>query len=309
MQAPTSMKQRIGFLLGLVLLALSSCTNYYKRPIVIDRLHYVNEAGEPYEEKFQQVNAWHLQKVNRIQEQYKGFVIDTASRKRHHKMNYTLEALLQPLEVDGKPGLYYNLYLRPNSGIGRLEDGKVMDNMYNELKLYSPETNFFRHGQVYHSDSVIAGALNKIRPVHEWLTPQNTAADGTVAFALDSLIFPRKLNRRQKDSIRRMFNNAFVERQKESSASRKFDFYPNFRPNTAYQKADVVILCDVTDSPETNQIRIKLRHNTEKQSMLLSNGITINRQDFLNGHYYEAAYKIREMVNFSAIVLHPKSRR
>ncbi|MCC9165395.1 hypothetical protein [Pontibacter harenae] len=283
---------------------LSSCTrDVYKRPMTVDRIEFKNLAGAEYEEKFQKINEWQMLMLDSVREQNNSFVIDTDLKKKFHKLNYTLEMSLEKMVIEDKPGLYYQLLFTPNSGIGRLKTGQL-HNRYVEVKLYSPEENFFMHGPIFYRDSItIAGASRRFMPAHELFAPVNPDVPDRPTVAIDTIHFASVFKKRQKKSLMRIFNNAFVASQtRHRSNKNTFIFYPNALPKTKYSAATHSFTFDVIDNKAANEFLIKMNYNGPKDPKLLSRQETINREDFLNGHYYEAAAKVRGMVSMATLL-------
>ena len=86
--------------------SFSSCKkDLYRRPVTIDRIAFTNSAGAKYDEQFQQVNGWFLQKLKSFEEEKQTFRLDTTAKKRYHQYNFTLVASLERLEVNNQPGV------------------------------------------------------------------------------------------------------------------------------------------------------------------------------------------------------------
>ncbi|GAB3195099.1 DNA-binding MltR family transcriptional regulator [Pontibacter aydingkolensis] len=227
------MKQLIILALGLVIcLGLPSCRKeLYKRPVTINRLEFTNNAGEKYDYQFNRVNDWFLQKIEKLEQEKHTFRIDTTAKKRYHKHNHTLVASLDNLIVENSPGVYYQLYLRPNSGIGKIKGG-VQDDMYNELKLFSPERLFLQHEQQYYTDSIVAGPFKRLIAVNELYEPLNVEQPEVISFSIDSINFSKGFKKRQRESIIRLVNNSIMLMQrdfagKDPKKSMPFNYYPN----------------------------------------------------------------------------------
>lgn len=244
-----------------VVLSFSSCTrDVYKRPITINRLDFKSNADPKYGAQFHRVNNWQMLLLDSAKTQSEAFVIDTKSKKKFHRLNYTLSASLRDFNSDGKVGVYYQVYMKPNNGTGILKGGGY-DNMYVVLELYSPEKNFLEHGFKFYRDTVLTGSSSRLIAVHELAEPKNLGLPDSLHFAVDSLNFLGRLNKKQKNSFRRIINNSFVVNQKGAAANKKpggwaFDFFPNYLPKTAYTPTANTLNFDVIDDVATNKIII-----------------------------------------------------
>ncbi|WP_347157637.1 hypothetical protein [Pontibacter chitinilyticus] len=294
----------VNALVLLTAISLLSCTkDVYKRPITIDQLEFANKAGQVYQQQFQQVNAWYLQKLDSLQAADQRLVIDTTAKKKYHKYNYTLVASLHSLDLNGSLGVYYQLYLQPNSGIGKIKGG-VQHDMYNELKLYSPASLFQQHGRRYYQDSVVAGATTGIIPVHVLYKPENMAASGIKNFEIEGINFFKGLKKKQQHSLIRIINNAIVLRQQrlaqeKGSHSKPFNYYAPWLPGAAKTPPTYALTMDVTEDILANKITLKLHYKANiVEPKWLASEIAINRRDFLDGYYYEADNRISGLVNF-----------
>ncbi|PRY14981.1 hypothetical protein CLV24_103220 [Pontibacter ummariensis] len=281
----------------LLLLGLLSCTpDIYKRPVTIDQLEFSNTAGEKYEEQFQRVNGWFLQKIKGLEEEKQIFRIDTTAKKRYRKYNHTLVASLEPLEISEEPGVYYQLYLRPNSGTGKIKGG-VQADMYNELKLFSPEKLFLQHKQQYYTDSIVTGPFNRLVPVQELYAPVNMAEPGIISFSVDRISFPKGFKKRQKESIIRIVNNSIVLMQQRSAGkdpkkAMVFNYYPNYSMKTGKKPSSYAVNLNVTDDPVTDKITVHISSPGYTPDKWQSTEATFNRKDFLAGHDYEANQRL-----------------
>ncbi len=297
-----------------VLLGSSSCTrDVYKRPITISRLDFKNNADPKYEAQFHKVNNWQMLLLDSAKTMSEAFVVDTASKKKFHQLNYTLSASLRDFNSDSKSGVYYQVYMKPNNGTGILTGGGY-NNMYVVLELYSPEKNFLTHGFKFYRDSVLTGSSSRLTAVHELAEPKNSGLPDSLHFAVDSLNFSGRFNKRQKNSFRRIINNSFVVNQKGAAANKKiggwaFDFFPNHLPKTAHTPAENTLNFDIIDDAATNKIIIRPRYIGKQQPHRLPGEVAIDRKNFLNGNYYEAAYKVSDMVESSIMMLYPSRFR
>ncbi|QCR23977.1 hypothetical protein [Pontibacter sp. SGAir0037] len=291
----------------LVLLPFSSCVkDVYKRPITINKFEFQNQAGAAYEAQFQKINNWQLLKLDSIQKVNKTVFLDAKAGKRQNKLNYTLAASLEKLDSDDKKGLRYQLYLKPNNGIGKMKSG-IYENMYVELDLYSPEKKFFEHGFFFYRDSVLVGASSHLLPVQELKEPANADSTSSLSFAIDHISFSKGFTKRQRKCIVRLLNNSFVAKQHHNvvdyyKKGKSFNFYPNFLPKATYTKAIHTFSYEVVDSPDTNQILVRLHYSGELPSWF-SREISFNRKNFKEGHYYEAAHEIQGKVQASISAL------
>ena len=283
--------------LTLCLLTFSCTRDVYQRPVTINKLEFTNNAGQKYDYQFSRVNHWFLQKIEKLEEEKQTFRIDTTAKKRYRKYNYTLVASLDNLEINNKPGVYYQLYLRPNSGIGKIKGG-VQDDMYNELKLFSPEELFLQHEQQYYTDSIVAGPFNRLVPVQELFLPENTATPGLVSIGIDSLNFPKKFNKRQKSNLTNIINNTVVQMQQnfnKSSINKSFKYYQNFNSKAGKEPTDGVVYINVTEDPIANTVTVQFSSPGVELPKYWSTKTTFNRQDFLKGHTYQANQRLRSL--------------
>ncbi|GAB3825087.1 hypothetical protein [Pontibacter rugosus] len=283
--------KKLPHVLLLLLLGLSSCTkNVYTRPVTIDGVEFTNKAGDKYEAQFQRVNGWFLQRIKALEKKERTFAVDTATaKKRYHKYNHTLVASLEPFEVGQEPGVYYQLYLKPNSGVGKMK-GNVQKDIYNQLKLYSPDKYFLQHGEQYYTDSVVVGPFRSIVPVQEFLKPVNT--NQQINISIDSINFPDSFKKRQREFLMRLVNNAMVLRQeqiadKNPNTTLVFDYYPNFRAGKDKKATTYAANLNVVDDPASNEIIIKISSPGYTPGKWQATNVVLNRQEFLDGHTYE----------------------
>ncbi|WP_276498418.1 hypothetical protein [Pontibacter litorisediminis] len=286
--------------IALVLLSglLCSCAkDLCNRPVTIDRVEFTNKAGEKYDEQFGRVNSWFLQKIKALETEKQTFRIDTVAKKRHHKYNHTLVASLEELEVDDRPGLYYQLYLRPNSGIGKIK-GQVQHDIYNELKLYSPERSFLSHGQQFYSDSLVAGPFAKVMRVQELLEPLNVSEPDMPSFSIDSIRFPKSFKKRHREYITKLMNNSIVLMQERNAGSKlkqgmRFNYHPNFKAKEKKVSATYTLNLQVAEDPVANKITVHISSPGYTPERWQSTKASFNRRDFLKGHTYEANHSLR----------------
>lgn len=287
------MKQLIILTLALVFcLGTQSCRReLYKRPVTIDKLEFSNKAGEKYEEQFQKVNRFFVQRIKVYEQEKKSFKLDTTASKRYRKYNHTLVASLDSLEIEGKQGVYYQLYLRPNSGIGKIKGG-VQEDKYNELKLYSPEHLFLQHKEQFYTDSIVAGPFSNIIVTNFFLPLENKEEPGILTVSIDSINFGKGFSKRQREGIMRILHNSVILEQrhnagKDPKKSMVFNYYPNFRNKYDKKPASFVVNLDVSQDPISNRITVKI-NNTDSTINKFWTEAKINRLDYMNGHDYEA---------------------
>ncbi|RIJ37620.1 hypothetical protein [Pontibacter oryzae] len=287
------MKQ-LTWLLSILLLSITLCScgpNAYKRPLTIDRVEISNSAGANYEAQFRRVNRFYMHRFDSLQQNGQVLVFDTTKvRKKPHRLNYTLVSSLDSLNLNGQPGVYYQLYFRPNNGKGKIKGG-VMEDKYNELKLFSPQKSFVQHTELFYRDSLVQGATSNIIPVHELYLPENTPDPQRTSFRIDNIDFYKGLNKKQREGIIRIINNAMVLRQRsQAKAGKPFNFSALWLPG--YSKdapATFAITVKVAEDVEKNQIRLSMEYNSDvKAPEWLITKATINRRDYLDGYTYQA---------------------
>ncbi|GHA64803.1 hypothetical protein GCM10007389_16930 [Pontibacter akesuensis] len=255
-------------------------------------MEFTNTAGAKYEEQFQRVNNWFVQKIEGLEKEKHTFRIDTTAKKRYRKYNHTLVAKLENLEVNNQPGVYYQLYLRPNSGIGTVKGG-VQKDMYNELKLFSPEKVFLQHKQQYYTDSIVIGPFNRLIGVQETYEPVNVEDADLISFSIDSINFDKGFKKRQRESIMRLINNSVVlTQQRYAGRTPKtgmvFNYYPNYRSKTAKKEATYALNLNVTQDPASNKVTVRISSPGYTPDEWTSTDRSFNRREFLDGHDYEA---------------------
>ena len=295
------MKQLLIRVLALVLcLGTQSCRKeLYKRPVTIDRFEFTNTAGEKYEERFQKVNTFFVKKIKTFEEEKQSFKIDTTAGKRYRKYNHTLVASLDTLNLNGKAGVYYQLYLRPNSGIGKIK-GDVQEDRYNELKLFSPEKNFLQHKEKYYIDSVITGPFKNVIATNRFLQPSNIDEPGIITMSIDSINFEKGFSKRQREGIIRIINNSIVLEQlrtasKDPNKYLVFNYYPNYSSKKDKKPASYTINLNVTQDMLSNKIIVKASSPGYTPDKFTWTESKINRMDYLNGHDYEAKMALRSL--------------
>lgn len=198
--------------------------------------------------------------------------------------------------VDDQSGLYYQLYLRPNNGIGKIK-GNVQHDMYNELKLYSPEKSFLHHEEQFYTDSIVAGPFNRVVPIQEFLEPLNSSQPDMISFSVDSINFPKGFKKRHRKYIIRMVNNTIVLMQERNAASKnkqgmQFNYYPNFKSKAENVPATYAVNLTVTDDPISNKITVNISNPGYTPERWQSTKSSFNRRDFLDGHTYKANYSL-----------------
>lgn len=287
------MKQ-LTLLLSILLLSimLYSCApNAYKRPLTIDRVEISNTAGAYYEAQFRRVNRFYMHRFDSLRRTKQLFVFDTTNvKKKPHPLNYTLVSSLDSLNLNGQPGVYYQLYFRPNNGKGKTKGG-VLEDKYNELKLFSPQKSFMQHTELFYRDSLMQGATSNIMPAHELYLPENTPDPQCTSFRIDNINFYKGLNKKQREGITRIINNALVLRQRSRAKEGKpFNLSAPWLPG--YSKdapATFAITVNVAEDVEKNQIRLSMEYTSKvKAPEWLISKATINRRDYLDGHTYQA---------------------
>lgn len=284
-------------LLVLAGISLSSCKKeLYRRPVTIDRLEFTNSAGVKYEDQFQQVNGWFLQKIKSYEEEKQTFRLDTTSKKRYHKYNFTLVASLDTLKVDAQSGVYYQLFLRPNSGIGKTK-GDVQQDMYNELKLFSPDKFFLRHRQQFYTDSIVIGPFNRLTPVQEVYEPVYIDKPGIVSFSVDSINFPKSFKKRQREGIIRLVHNSVVLSQhrnanRDPGKGLVFNYYPNYSSKTGRKPSTYSVNLNVTDDPVSNKITVSISSPGYTPDKWQMTDVSFNRKNYLDGYDYEANQRL-----------------
>ncbi|WP_439880824.1 hypothetical protein ACSX1A_16920 [Pontibacter sp. MBLB2868] len=293
------MKQLLIIALALVLgLGIQSCRNeLYKRPVTIDKFEFTNTAGEKYEEQFQKVNKIYVKRIKTFEEEKQAFKIDTTAGKRYRKYNHTLVASLDTLNLNGKAGVYYQLYLRPNSGIGKIK-GDVQEDKYNELKLFSPEKLFLQHNEQFYSDSVLTGPLKNVIATTSFLQPSNSDEPGIITMSIDSINFDKGFNKRQREGIIRIINNSIVLEQlrtagKDPNKYTVFNYYPNYSSKKGKSPAAYTINLNVTQDMLSNKIIVKASSPGYTPDKFTWTESKINRKDYMNGHDYEAKIALR----------------
>ncbi|WP_299818337.1 hypothetical protein [uncultured Pontibacter sp.] len=291
-----------------------SCTpDLYQRPVTIDKLTFSNNAGDKYDYQFNRVNGWFLQKIETLGQEKHTFDVDTTARKRYRKYNYTLVASLDKLVIENQPGVYYQLYLRPNSGIGKLRGG-VQDDLYNELKLFSPEENFLQHEQDFYTDSIVAGPFKRLITVNELYEPLNVEQPGIISFAIDSINFSKGFKKRQRESIKRLVNNTVVLMQrnnptKSPNKGPAFNYYPNYEAKEGKVPASYVVNLNVSQDPISNKIKVSINSPGYTPDSWTRTDATFNRIDFLAGHDYEANMRLNMFVrSFIGKVYYAKTK-
>ena len=301
-------------LLVAVAACLCACTrDLYTRPVTIDKLEFTNSAGEKYDYQFSRVNGWFLQKIEALEQEKQTFKIDTTAKKRYRKYNYTLVASLDNLVIEDKPGVYYQLYLRPNSGIGKIKGG-VQDDMYNELKLFSPEKIFLQHEQQYYTDSIIAGPFKRLIGVTELYQPLNTDQPGIVNLSIDSINFSKGFKKRQRESIERLINNSVVLMQQSNPTKNPkkgpaFNYYPNYKTKEK-GPASYALNINVTQDPLSNKIKVSINSPGYTPGRWTRTEATFNRLNFLAGHDYEANMGLNMFVrSFVGSMYYDKTRQ
>lgn len=284
-----------------VCLYASSCTrDLYKRPVTIDTIEFTNNAGDKYGAQFNRVNDWFLQKIAVLEKEKQTFKIDTTAKKRYRKYNHTLVASLDNLVIENQPGVYYQLYLRPNSGTGKIKGG-VQDDMYNELKLFSPEKIFLQHEQRYYTDSIIAGPFNRLIGVTELYEPLNIDQPGIINLSIDSINFSKGFTKRQREGIKRLINNSVVLMQQSNPTKNPkkgpaFNYYPNYNTNNEKGPASYALHINVVQDPVSNKIKVSINSPGYTPGKWTRTETTFNRLDFLAGHDYEANMRLNMFV-------------
>lgn len=285
----------------LLLLLLVSCSRkVYQRPITIDHVEISNSAGPVYERQFGRVNRFYMQRFDSLQRTNQLLVFDTTRTKRKpHKLNYTLVSSLDTLNLNGLPGVYHQLYFRPNNGKGKTKSG-ALDDRYIELKLFSPQKSFLQHTEVFYRDSLVSGASSRIIPAHLLYQPDNRAAAEAVSFRVSEISFYKGLNKQQQNSIIRILNNAIVLRQRRQNKSGKgFTFSAPWLPNYhSDAPATFLLTVKVTEDESQNRIRLDIHYQGDAEPpQWLRSEAAINRRDFLDGHLYEANSSLSSWVN------------
>ncbi|MBC5994119.1 hypothetical protein [Pontibacter cellulosilyticus] len=286
-------------MLTLCLFVFSCTRDVYQRPVTIDKMEFTNKAGEKYDAQFNRVNNWFLLKLKELEREKHTFRIDTAAKKRYRKYNHTLVASLENLEVNGNSGVYYQLYLKPNSGIGKIK-GDVQDDRYNELKLYSPEQRFLKHGQQYYNDSIVSGPFRRLITVQKFLKPQNTEQPGIISFSIDSINFSKGFGKRQRESITRIINNGIALAQqnsygKDPKKAMVFNYYPNYSTKQDKKPASFSVNLNVSQDPVTNKVVVKVSSPGYTPDKFTRTEAKFNRADFFAGHDYEANMQLNSL--------------
>lgn len=285
----------------LLLVGLAACSRkVYQRPFTIDRVEIKNTAGPIYSEQFRRVNNFFLHRFDSLQRSSQLLVFDTTrAGKKPNRLNYTLVSSLDTLNLNGRPGVYHHLYFRPNSGKGYLKSG-VLQDRYNELKLFSPTESFLRHTELFYSDSLVSGATSFIIPAHELYLPENPAGAPAVSFRVNEVQFYKGLNKQQRNSILRILNNAIVLRQRrQGTTGNTFAFTAGWLPGyNSEAPADFVLDVAVSESIEKNQITLSIEYtgNAELPGWMPKQ-TSFNRRDFMDGHLYEANSSLQSFVS------------
>ena len=280
-------------LLVLAGISLSSCKkDLYRRPVTIDRVEFTNSAGAIYDEQFQRVNGWFLQKLKSFEEEKQTFRLDTTAKKRYRQYNFTLVASLERLEVNNQPGVFYKLYLRPNSGIDKTKGG-VQRDMYNELKLFSPDSFFLRHRQQYYTDSIMAGPFDRLTPVQELYEPAYIDKPGIVSFSVDSINFPKSFKKRQREGIIRLVHNSIVLRQRQHAdrdpeEGLVFNYYPNYSSKTGKKPSTYSVNLNVTEDSVSDRITVRISSPGYTPDKWQQTYVSFSRKNYLDGYDYEA---------------------
>ncbi len=299
------------YLIAALLLLLSGCTpQVYQRPVTIDRLEVVNTAGQSYQAQFQRVNGWLLRRIDSLGRHNGTLAFDTLrSPKRYRPYNHTLVASLEQMNIEGKAGVYYQLYLRPNSGTGKLKGG-VQQDIYNELKLFSPEHLFLQHTHIFYRDSIVVGPFKRLLPVATLLPAQNSPDSSRVSVSLESITFPKSLKKRQREGLLLLINNSIVRGQAQTNASqaqgiRRFNYYNNVGKGKDRSPATYNIKVAVTEDVGNDRLTVQLHCPGVMLPKWQATSTFFSRRDYLKGYTYQANQHLNSLpANFVQALLY-----
>jgi hypothetical protein len=297
-----------------VIFSIISCNeNIYKRPITINKVVFINEAGLEYQEKLDTINAWYLQFLDSIQISNQGMVIDTSIDKKESPMNYYVETTLDKRKSGANNQLIYSIYIHPNKNkVEEASSDIEYDYLFAELGLISNNDSTFFNNKLYIFQYLSGiGVASKLMPSSKLYEPLASSLTALKSFSVDSIKFSSGFNRSQKNFFKNIINNSFVLRQADYPSysmlnKKSFAFHPNFLSKSSYIPGEYTMNLNVIDNEATNEIYIKMNYHGNDVNFLvpdrLSDTIVINRQEFFAGNHYEANIKISRLVsNFIAM--------
>jgi hypothetical protein len=283
---------------SLLLFVFCSCTkDVYQRPLLVNKLVFINKVGPSHEAKFKAINQVYLGYLNSIDAAYGAIVIDTT--KQGDKGAYTFEATLQRKKLNDQFDLNHTIYFRPTGTTG------PVDRQYGEMIYFTYDSLFFAKsntGQMHHA---LMGPAANLMPTTKPLPPQNQALPAIKRFAVDSVTFSPDITKQQRRFFEAVLNNAFVVRQDKTYTfnilkRRDFNFYPNYLQRSNPEPVDYSINFALNPDPATDQMVVKVSYHGKEVNVQVPQDmpteLTFPLSAFQQGNYYEANLKLSSLV-------------